>query len=195
MYLLHFCVPWTSVFSVPVGNVTYFYDLWLFPAELPYSGCLWPATPKYVWALFCWFVYYWTFFSVVSQMSKFFCFLPLLQSQMRWGMSQRVLDGGRAALNMCYWQTNRALMTKTATFSMQEVNTLGLSVNAQDACSLQGIRRQKSVLHVSQSLLSQHLQKDSKQHFSPLTFLYGRCRGLLCIRDFSWVGQRSMCCT
>lgn len=79
-------------------------------------------------------------------------------------------------------------MTETATFSMQEVNTLGLSVNAQDACSLQGIRRQKSVLHVSQSLLSQHLQKDSKQHFSPLTFLYGRCRGLLCIRDFSRVG-------
>lgn len=76
-------------------------------------------------------------------------------------------------------------MTETATSSMQEANTPELSVNVQDAASLQGIRRPKSILHVSQSLLSQHLQKDSKQHLSPLTFLYGRCRGLLCTRDLS----------
>lgn len=87
-------------------------------------------------------------------------------------MHQRVLDGAGLTEHV-------ALVTGTATSSMQETNTLEFSVNAQSACSLQGIRRQKSVLCVSQSLLSQHLQEDSKQHLSPLTLLNSRCRGLL----------------
>lgn len=78
---------------------------------------------------------------------------------------------------------------------MQKVNTLELSVNAQDACSLQGIRRQKSILHVSQSLLSQHLEKDSKQTslLSPSCTVGAESYFALQI-SFDW-GRQNTCCT
>lgn len=124
-----------------------------------------------------------------------FCFLPLLQSQMRWGMPQRVLDG--AGLHwICATDRPTGLwwLKRLPPACRKSIHWGWVSMPKMLAhCRESGGKSQ--FCHVSQSLVSQHLQKDSKQHLSPLTFLYGRCRGLLCIRDFFWVGQRSTCCT